>query len=120
MLVKQISSPNPGQIQSQESCARPWVGMLLLLPCTHVASVQHKDATRGLCLIHDWPEGEMLLVQGDLQGLAAAAKEEEGTQEPHAFHEHLLREGRDAFLRGKDDFQLTGLFGLQGDAVEWY
>lgn len=62
----------------------------------------------------------MLLVQGDLQGLAAAAEEEEGTQEPHTFHEHLLGEGRDALLRGKDDFQLTDLFGLQSDVVERY
>lgn len=37
----------------------------------------------------------MLLVQGDLQGLAAAADEEKGPQEPHALHEHFLGEGRD-------------------------
>ena len=37
----------------------------------------------------------MLLVQGDLQGLAAATDEEKGPQEPHALHEHLLGEGRD-------------------------
>lgn len=62
----------------------------------------------------------MVLVQGDLQGLAAAAEKEEGAQEPHAFHEHLLGEGRDTLLRGKDDFQLPDFFGLQSDVVEWY
>lgn len=66
-----------------------------LLPCTHVTRVQHEDATRGLCLTHDWSKGKMVLVQGDLQGLAAAADEEKGPQEPHALHEHLLGEGRD-------------------------
>lgn len=60
----------------------------------------------------------MLLVQGDLQSLAAAAEEKEGAQEPHAFHEHFLGEGRDPLPRGKDDFQLTDFFGLQGDVVE--
>lgn len=60
----------------------------------------------------------MVLVQGNLQGLTAAAKEEERTQEPHTFHEYFLRERRDALLGGKGDFQLTGFFRLQGDAVE--
>lgn len=62
----------------------------------------------------------MLLVQGDLQGLTAAAEEEEGAQEPHAFHEHFLREGRDALPWGKCDFQLTDFFGLQSDVAEWF
>lgn len=114
-----IQSESRANPESRELCSALG-GDATLLPCTHVTRVQHKDATRGLCLIHDWPEGEMLLVQGDLQGLATAAKEEERTQKPHAFHEHLLREGRDAFLRGKDDFQLTDLFGLQSDVVGWY
>lgn len=61
----------------------------------------------------------MLLVQRDLQGLAAATEEEEGPQEPQALHEHLLGEGRDTLLRGKGDLQLTDLFGLQSDALEW-
>ena len=90
-----------------------------LLPRTHVARVQHEDATRGLCPTHDWSEGKMFLVQGDLQGLAAAAEEEEGPQEPHALHEHLFREGRDTLLRGEVDFQLPDLFGLQSDVAEW-
>lgn len=60
----------------------------------------------------------MFLVQRDLQGLAAAAKEEEGAQEPHAFHEHFLREGRDTLLRGKADFQFADFSGLQCDVVE--
>lgn len=62
----------------------------------------------------------MLLVQGDLQGLAAATEEEEGAQKPHAFHEHFLREGRYALLWGEDDLQLTDFFGLQSDVVGWY
>lgn len=94
--------------------------LLQLLPCTHVARVQHEDAARGFRLVHDWTEGDVLLVQGDLQGLAAAAEEEEGAQEPHALHEHFLGEGGDALLRGKDDLQLTDFFGLQRDVVEWY
>nr|KAF6407318.1 hypothetical protein HJG59_009949 [Molossus molossus] len=94
--------------------------LLQLLPCTHVARVQHEDATRGFRLVHNWTKGNVLLVQGDLQGLAAAAEEEEGAQEPHAFHEHFLGEEGDTLLRGKDDFQLTDFFGLQRDVVEWY
>lgn len=70
--------------------------------------------------MHDWSKGNMLLVEGDLQGLAAAAEEKEGAQQPHAFHVHLLREGSDTLLRGKGDFQLTDFFGLQTDVVEWY
>lgn len=73
-----------------------------------------------MCLIHDVSEGNVLLVQGDLQGLAAATEQEEGAQEPHGLHEHFLAEGRDALLRGKDDFQLTHFLGLQSDTVEWY
>lgn len=94
--------------------------LLQRLPCTHVARIQHEDTTCGLRLIYDWPEGQMLLVQGDLQGLTAAAEDEEGAQEPHAFHEHFLGERRDTLLWGKDDFQLTGFFGLQSDVLEGY
>lgn len=108
-LVKQMSNPIEGLS-----------ALLQLLPCTHVACVQHEDATRGFCLIHDWPKGNMLLVQGDLQGVAAAAEQEEGAQEPHALHEHFLGEEGDTLLRGKDDLQLTDFFGLQCDVVEGY
>ena len=90
-----------------------------LLPCTHVTRVQHEDATRGLCLTHYWSNGKMLLVQGDLQGLAAAVDEEKRPQEPHALHEHLLGEGRDTLQRGEGDFQLPNLSGLQSDVAEW-
>jgi hypothetical protein len=71
-----------------------------------------------LRLIYDWSKGKMLLVQGDLQGLAATTEEEERVQKPHTLHEYLLREGRDTLLGGKDDLQFTDFFGLQGDAVE--
>lgn len=108
-LVKQICNPTQGLS-----------ALLQLLPGTHVARVQHEDATRGLCLIHDWPEGNVLLVQGDLQGVAAAAEQEEGAQEPHALHEHFLGEEGDALLRGKDDLQLADFFGLQRDVAEGY
>lgn len=60
----------------------------------------------------------MLLVQGNLQGLTAATKEKEGTQKSHPFHEHFLRERRDALFGGKGNFQLADFFGLQGDIVE--
>lgn len=108
-LVRQVSNPTQGL------SALP-----RLLPCTHVARVQHEDATRGFCLIHDWSKGNMLLVQGDLQCLAAAAEQEEGAQEPHALHEHFLGEEGDTLLRGKDDLQLADFFGLQRDVVEGY
>lgn len=57
-----------------------WETPLPVLPCTHVACVHHENAPCGLSLIHDGAKGKMLLVQGDLQGLTAAAEEEEGTQ----------------------------------------
>lgn len=88
------------------------------LPGTHVTRVQHEDAACGLRLVYNWSKGKMLLVQGDLQGLAAAAEQKEGAQEPHALHEHLLGEGGHALLWGKGDFQLADLFGPQGDVLE--
>lgn len=114
---KWLCLPNEGWQSKNRDLWQPGAGYGFL-PCTHVACVQHEDAARGLCLIHDWSKGKVILVQGDLQGLAAATKEEEGAQEAHAFHEHFLGEGRDALLWGEGDFHFTDLFGLQSDVLE--
>lgn len=107
------------RIQRCRCLLRSWVGDTTpIVPCAHIACVHHEDAPCSLCLIHNRTKWKMLLVQGNLQGLTAATKEKEGTQQSHPFHKHFLRERRDALLGGKGNFQLADFFGLQGDIVE--
>lgn len=116
-LVKTNKDACPGH---WPGCAglRPWGQGHLCPPGAQVPCVLHEDAPRGPSLVHDRPERQVVLVQGDLQGLAAATEQEKGVQEPQALHEHLLREVGDALLWGEGDFQLPHFFGLQGDVVE--
>lgn len=113
---KTTTSGNPGHNPGCTAAASG--GRCCSLPCPHITRVQHEDAARGLSLIHNRSKGQVFLVQGDLQGLAAPIDEEEGAQESHAFREHFFREGRDTLLWGKGDFHFTDFFGLQGDVPE--